>query len=43
MSQDIDGLVLGCSISIADTLEILHSCIKPSIISGEKKENRMQN
>ena len=27
----IDGLVQDCSISIANVLEILQSCIKPSI------------
>ena len=27
----IDGLVQDCSISIANALEILQSCIKPSI------------
>ena len=29
----IDGLVQDCSISIANALEILQSCIKPSILS----------
>ena len=29
----IDGLVQDCSISIANTLETLQSCIKPSIFS----------
>ena len=30
-SPYIDGLVQDCSISIANTLEILQSCAKPSI------------
>ena len=29
--HDIDGLVQDCSISIANILEILQSCTKPSI------------
>ena len=33
----IDGFVQDCSISIANTLEILQSCIKPSIY--DLKEN----
>ena len=28
---DIDDLVQECSISFADSLELLHSCTKPSI------------
>ena len=31
MKNYIDGLVIDCSISIADALEILQSCTKPSI------------
>ena len=31
MKLDIDGIVPDCSVSIANTLEILQSCIKPSI------------
>ena len=30
----IDGLVQGCSISIANALEILQSCTKPSVLYG---------
>ena len=29
---DIDGLVQDCSNSIANSLELLHSCTKPSIL-----------
>ena len=29
--EDIDGLVQDCSNSIADALELLHSCIRPSM------------
>ena len=32
---DIDGFVQDCSISIANTLEILQSCTKPSICSNQ--------
>ena len=31
VQENINGLVQDCSISIADTLEILQSCSKPSI------------
>ena len=31
-NKNIDGLVQDCSISSANALEILQSCIKPSIL-----------
>ena len=34
----VDGLVQDCSVSIADTLEILQSCTKPSMFAWTTAE-----
>ena len=38
MDQHMEGLVQDCSISIANALEILQSCIKPSMYGLKMQE-----